>query len=138
MKQLNRTQSAIFVAGSILMVLGAGFYAFMLRQDLVCWVYLIGAVMFATMQVMQSYEGRNNTIKRLKKIMTTADMFFILSGLLMVDSAYKLLLPAFSNFMAYYEYVYNKWVLLMLVAAVLEIYTMHRISSELKKEQSGD
>ena len=31
--------------------------------------------------------------------------------------------------------VFNKWVLLLLVAAVLEIYTMHRISSELDKEQ---
>lgn len=34
----------------------------------------------------------------------------------------------------YVTYVHNNWVLLLLVAAMLEIYTTHRISSELAKE----
>ena len=33
------------------------------------------------------------------------------------------------------QLIYNKWVLLLLVAAILEIYTMHRISHLLKKEE---
>lgn len=137
MKQLNKTQGAIFVAGGVLMVVGAGCYAFMWHREVMCWVYLLGAVMFATMQVMQTYDGRSHTIRRLKKIMTTADMFFILSGLLMVDSAYLFLRAFFSDYGTYLQYVFNKWVLLLLVAAVLEIYTMHRISSELAKEERG-
>lgn len=120
------------------MVIGAGCYAFVWQQAVACWVYLAGTVMFATMQIMQSYEGTNHTIHRLKKIMTTADMFFFISGLLMVDSAYKLLMPLIGNYLTYYQYIYNKWVLLLLVAAILEIYTMHRISYELKKEQAAD
>ena len=84
---------------------------------------------------MQTYEGRNFTVKRLKRIMSVADMFFIFAGLVMVDNAYMLSQSLFDNYASYLEMVFNKWVLLLLVAAVLEIYTMHRISSELDKEQ---
>jgi hypothetical protein len=84
---------------------------------------------------MQTYEGKNFVVRRLKRIMTIADVFFVFSGLLMVDTTYRVLKSAFTNYIAYYQFIYNKWVVLMLVAAILEIYTQHRISSELKKEQ---
>lgn len=134
MKQLSRTQNIIFLVGGVLMVIGAGCFAFMWQQEVMCWIYLAGAVMFATMQMMQTYEGNNITVRRLKKIMTTADIFFVLSGILMVDNAYRFMQQVFTNYVAYFQYVFNKWVLLLLVAAVLEIYTMHRISAELSKE----
>ena len=134
MKQLSRTQTIIFLVGGVLMVVGAGCFAFMWQQEVMCWIYLAGAVMFATMQMMQTYEGNNITVRRLKKIMTTADIFFVLSGILMVDNAYRFMQQVFTNYVAYFQYVFNKWVLLLLVAAVLEIYTMHRISAELSKE----
>jgi hypothetical protein len=134
MKQLSRTQNIIFLVGGVLMVVGAGCFAFMWQQEVMCWIYLAGAVMFATMQMMQTYEGNNITVRRLKKIMTTADIFFVLSSILMVDNAYRFMQQVFTNYVAYFQYVFNKWVLLLLVAAVLEIYTMHRISAELSKE----
>lgn len=134
MKQLSRTQNIIFLVGGVLMVVGAGCFAFMWQQEVMCWIYLAGAVMFATMQMMQTYKGNNITVRRLKKIMTTADIFFVLSGILMVDNAYRFMQQVFTNYVAYFQYVFNKWVLLLLVAAVLEIYTMHRISAELSKE----
>ena len=134
MKQLSRTQNIIVLVGGVLMVVGAGCFAFMWQQEVMCWIYLAGAVMFATMQMMQTYEGNNITVRRLKKIMTTADIFFVLSGILMVDNAYRFMQQVFTNYVAYFQYVFNKWVLLLLVAAVLEIYTMHRISAELSKE----
>lgn len=134
MKQLTKLQSALFLAGGALMVVGAGCYAFLVAQKAVCWVYLVGALLFAWMQVNQSYDGANTTIRRLKRIMSTADIFFVLSGLLMVDSAYMFLRDSFADSMTYFSLVYNKWVLLLLVAAILEIYTMHRIGTELRKD----
>lgn len=134
MKQLSKIQSILFLIGGVLMVIGAGCYAFLLGQKVVCWVYLVGALLFAWMQVNQAYEGASTTIKRLKRIMTTADIFFVLSGLLMVDSAYQFMRYSFANVSTYFNLIYNKWVLMLLVAAILEMYTMHRISSELKKE----
>lgn len=137
MKQLNKIQSAVFLAGGVLMVAGAGCYAFMFMQSVACWIYLVGAVMFAVMQVSQAYEGDNFAVKRLKKIMTMADIFFVLSGVLMVDSAHLFLKDAFSDYTTYINYIYNKWVVLLLVAAILEMYSMHRISSELRKDNDG-
>ncbi|MGM9705413.1 MAG: hypothetical protein ACI3YB_05430 [Prevotella sp.] len=139
MKQLTDIQTYIFLAGGVLMVIGAGCFAFMWQQQIMCWVYLVGSLMFSTMQIMQTYDGRNKAVVRLKKIMTTADLFFIISGILMVDTAYRFLQNAFTSYVSYLELVFNKWVLLLLVAAVLELYTMHRISSELKDdEKSGE
>lgn len=135
MKQLSKLQSTLFLIGGALMVVGAGCYAFLVAQQIVCWVYLVGALIFASMQVNQTYEGNSTTIKRLKRIMTTADIFFVLSGLLMVDSAYMFLRDSFSDTVTYLNLIYNKWVLMLLVAAILEMYTMHRIGSELKKEE---
>lgn len=136
MKQLSKLQSTLFLIGGVLMVVGAGCYAFLVAQQVVCWVYLVGALIFASMQVNQTYEGNSPTIKRLKRIMTTADIFFVLSGLLMVDSAYMFLRDSFSDTVTYLNLIYNKWVLMLLVAAILEMYTMHRISSELKKGEA--
>ncbi len=140
MKQLNKIQSIIFLLGGLLMVIGAGSFVIMWQQRIVCWIFTLGAVMFTVMQAMQIYEGNSVTIKRLKRIMSIADILFILSAFLMIDTAYQLLLPLFrdSNGMGYVNYVdfvYNKWVITLLIAALLELYTTHRIGSELKKEE---
>ena len=63
--------------------------------------------------------------------MTIADLVFIFSGILMVDNVYGFIRPAFSNANDYVTYLYNKWVVLLLIAAILEIYTMHRIEWEI-------
>ena len=138
MKQLNTLQSALFLTGGILMVIGAGCFVFMFAQQIVCWIYLLGALLFAAMQVNQAYEGQNPTIKRLKKIMTFADIFFVLAGLLMVDSPNMWLRDSFSDPVTYFNLIYNKWVMLLLAAAILEMYSMHRIASELKKEEAKE
>lgn len=140
MKQLNNIQSAIFLIGGILMVIGAGCFVFMWQQQFFCWIFAAGALMFTVIQAMQLYEGKNFVVKRLKKIQFIADIFFILSAILMVDSVYQFLVPLFRNgsgagYVNYIQYIYNKWVVLLLIAAILEVYTTHRIGSELKKEE---
>ena len=89
---------------------------------------------------MQVYEGNNTVVRRLKRIMNIADLLFILSGILMVDTAYNFLLPLFrsagsAGYYNYIEYVYNKWVILLLIAGVLEVYSTHRMSSEMRSEK---
>ena len=135
MKQLNKLQSLIFLTGGAMMVVGAGCFALMWQQKIACWIYLAGALMFGVMQMMQEYQGNNFTVKRLKRIMSLADIFFILSGFLMVDMVYRFLQSAFDNYLTYYNTIYNKWVVLLLIAAILEMYTMHRIEHEMSKEE---
>lgn len=134
MKPLNRLQNATFLLGGLLMVVGAGCFVLMWQQPVACWVFLVGAILFGSMQMVQTYEGCSQTIRRLKRIMTLADLFFIFAGILMVDHVHGFLLSAFSNYLDYYQYVYNKWVALLLVAAFMEVYTIHRIGSELERD----
>jgi len=133
MRQLNKWQSMTYVIGGLLMVLGAGCFAFLIGWKYTCWVYLAGAVMFSMMQSMQWYEGKSLTIRRLKRIQAVAELFFVLAGISMTDTAYGFFSGFFSR-IVYLDYIYNKWVILLLIAALLELYTMHRIGSELKKE----
>ena len=136
MKQLHRFQSILFAIGGMLMVIGAGCFAFMWQQQVVCWLFLAGASMFTLMQSMQTYEGSNFVIRRLKHIQAVANIFFMLAGILMVDTAYMFFRPLFNSSIAYIDFLYNKWVVLLLIAAFLEIYSMHRIDSEMKKDKS--
>ena len=136
MKQLNRFQSILFAIGGMLMVIGAGCFAFMWQQQVVCWLFLAGASMFTLMQSMQTYEGSNFVIRRLKRIQAVANIFFMLAGILMVDTAYMFFRPLFNSSIAYIDFLYNKWVVLLLIAAFLEIYSMHRRDSEMKKDKS--
>ena len=133
MKKLNKFQSVLFLFGGVLMVIGAGSFALMWQQPIVCWIYLIGSVLFSVMQSMQTYNGNNFVLKRLKRIQSVADICFILSALLMVDTAYLFFRPIFTDFLTYTQYVYNKWVVLLLIAAFLELYTTYRIDLEMKK-----
>ena len=76
------------------MVVGAGLFVFSNKQ-LASWIFLVGAIAFVSMQMQQQYEGTNFVIRRLRRIMTLADICFILAALLMVENAYNFLLPLF-------------------------------------------
>ena len=139
MKQLNSLQNLIFLAGGALMVIGVALNFFGFQQVPAC-LFLLGAVCFGGMQMLQTYEGKNVVIRRLRRIMTLADVLFIVSGLLLLEQNFNFLMPLFQKNgmqgMIYYaQYVvHNNWVLVLFVAALLELYTMHRISSEIAEE----
>lgn len=84
MKQLSKIQSAIFLLGGVLMVVGAGCFAFgfiypnMLLYT--CWMFLLGTVLFSLVQAMQFYEGNSQVIHRLKRMQYIADIFFVFVG----------------------------------------------------------
>ena len=134
MKQLSKIQSVFLMVGALLMAIGACCFAVMFQMKIMCWVYLAGALLFVAMQLQQKYEGTNYSIKRLRRIVFFSHVLFILAGVLMVDTVYNFLKPLFSSVHEYVTYVYNKWVVLLMIAAIVQLYTTHRISSELKKE----
>ena len=140
MRQLSKIQSIILLIGATLMAVGACSFVVLFQgkvmnwANVASWVYLAGALLFAAMQIQQKYEGTNFAIKRLRKIVFFSHILFILAGVLMVDSVHHFLRPLFSSQYEYITYAYNKWVVLLMIAAIVQIYTTHRISSELKKE----
>lgn len=124
------------------MVIGVGCVVFGVStisvQRLGAVLFAIGAFSFGIIQMTQVYLGSNLTIHRLRRIMILADLCFILAALLLLEHTFQVLFPLFAStidgYNTYIHYVHNNWVVALLIAALLEMYTMHRISSELKKE----
>lgn len=136
MKQLSKTQSIIMLIGAVLMVVGAGLYVFGEHTVAPC-AFLPGTLLFAAMQIAQRYEGTDITLRRLRRIMLTGTAFFIISAVLMLENSYHIALflkSGIDGYNAYLKYIHNNWVVTLLVAAILQLYSTHRISSELQKK----
>ena len=129
MNQLNKTQNIIFLVGGLMMVIGAG--TSLLAWSWAPYIYAIGAICFAAMQMLQRYEGKNFTIRRLRRMMIISDILFLLAALLMFANMGNFL---HLSQVDYVQYVYNKWVTVLLIAAILQLYSSHRIGHELEKE----
>ncbi len=111
------------------MVIGAGIS--LLGWWFYPYVYSVGALCYASMQLLQRYEGTNVTIRRLRRLMIVSDFLILLTGVLMFAD--------FKNVFGisqidYLQYVYHKWVVTLLIAALLQLYVTHRLDRELKKE----
>lgn len=124
--------------GAVLMVVGAGLYVFGEHTVAPC-AFLPGTLLFAAMQIAQRYEGTDITLRRLRRIMLTGTAFFIVSAVLMLENSYHIVYPLFlksgiDGYNAYLKYIHNNWVVTLLVAAILQLYSTHRISSELQKK----
>lgn len=130
MKQLSKIQSAIFLIGGLLMVVGAGMGLF--RISAACYVFAPGAIMYASVQMLQRYDGHNIVIRRLRRIMVLSDLLFLFTAVLMYGANGN---PFGLSQIDYVQYIGNNWVVLLLIAAVLQLYTVHRINHELAKDE---
>ena len=101
--------------GAVLLLVGAMLQ--ITRWELSPILYTIGAVMFAYVQVMSRYEGKNLIIRRLRRQQILGAVLLVFAGVLMFITRH------------------NEWVLCLTVAAILELYTAFRIPSELEKEK---
>lgn len=129
MRPLNKLQSALFAIGAVLMLAGAAMGMFV--KGVAPWVFAMGALLFVCMQVQQRYEGDNFTIQRLRRIMLMSDVLLILAAALMFADYGN---PFGVDQLTYVNYIHNNWVVVLLLAAVLQLYTVFRIDSELRKE----
>lgn len=129
MRQLSKTETILLLTGGILMVIGSGASIFL--QSWAPYVFAPGALLFAAMQMRQTYEGKNFTIRRLRRIMLISDVLFLIAALMMFANQANFL---GLDFMLYIKYVHNNWIVILLVAAILQLYTSHRIANELEKE----
>ena len=129
MRQLSKGEVAVMLLGGLLMVIGAG--ANILFMTWASYVFAPGTLLFVAMQLRQRYDGRDFTIRRLRRMLIISDVLFLVAGLLMIANQ--------SNFfglnhLLYMKYVHNNWVVVLLVAAILQLYAGHRIANELEKE----
>lgn len=129
MRQLSKVETVLLLLGGLLMAIGSGASIFF--QSWAPYVFAPGALLFASIQMRQTYEGRNVTIRRLRRIVLISDVLFLLAGLMMLANQSNFL---GMDFLLYIKYVHNNWIVILLVAAILQLYTSHRIAHELEKE----
>lgn len=128
MRQLNKIENTILLFGAVMMVIGSGANIF--AQPWAPYVFGMGTVGYVLMQLKQKYEGSNVAIKRLRRMVIISDVCLLLAALMMfanMDNLFRL------DAVTYIKYVHNNWVVVLLVAAMLQLYTSHRISKEILK-----
>ena len=129
MRQLSNIETFVMLTGGLLMVIGSGASLFL--QSWAAYVFAPGALMFAAMQMRQSYDGSNLNIRRLRRMMLLSDTLFLITALLMFANRGNFL---GLQYVSYVKYVHNNWIVVLLVAAILQLYASHRISNELEKD----
>lgn len=125
MKRLNKLQNFIFMTGGVLLLVGAA--TFLTGWGASPYIYIVGSLCFATMQIMASYEGTNVVVRRLRRQQ-------IIGAVLLVLTAVPMMMQTLQMGFAQR----NEWVVVLTVAAILELYTSWRIPSELEKEHKGE
>ena len=113
---MSKYYSVIAIVGAIVLLLGAA-----LQITKLVWApyfYLIGAIMFAYVQVMSGYEGKNIVIRRLRRQQIIGAILLVVAGVMMI------------------LWKRNEWVVCLTIAAVLEMYTVFRIPQEEEKEKN--
>lgn len=115
MNKNKKLMNALTVAGALFILVGA--ILFVTGWFLSSYLYSLGAILFVIPQLLDHYEGKNVTIRRLRKQQILGAFFLLATALLM----FKPWLP---------------WILTLTVAAILELYTAFRLSSELEKENN--
>lgn len=132
MRQLSNVETWVMLVGGLLMVVGSGASLFL--QAWAPYVFAPGALMFVAMQMRQRYEGDNLTVRRLRHMMLLSDGLFLLAALLMFANQSNFF---GLNYLSYIKYVHNNWIVVLLVAAVLQLYSSHRIANELENTQKN-
>ena len=113
---MNKTYSYIQMIGALLVLVGAIFQ--ITRWELSPYIYTVGAVLFAYVQVMMGrYDGKNLIIRRLRRQQIIGAILLVFAGVLMFTSKR------------------NEWIVCLTIAAVLQLYTAYRIPSELEKDK---
>ena len=124
MKELSRTQNVIYAAGAVLILVGAVLWH--ACGNVAIYIYCIGSVMFASMQFLQSYQGRNVTLKRLRRQQIIGAFLLMATGVLMIINTMHL------------GYLYhNEWMGCLAIAAFIGCYTVFRIPYVLKHESEN-
>lgn len=111
----QKTRNILFMASSIAVIIGAAMPLFMLKLPWVPYLYAVGAAGMAVCRLTFRYKGKNFRLKRLFHIETFSSLFLVASSYFMFRDD-------------------PDWVMLLTVAAALQLYTAILIPRVAKKE----
>lgn len=111
---MKQIQKYIYIIGGILLVLGAALY--ITKWSWAPYMYTVGAFLFGAMQMADRYTGTSFVIRRLRRQQVLGAVMLMLTGVAM------------------FACKYNEWIVCLLIACLLELYTAFRLPQELEKE----
>ena len=103
----------VSAAGAVMVLCGAVLQ--ITRLTFAPYLYLVGAVMFAAVQAVCGYDGDSIVIRRLRRQQLIGAVLMVAAGVLMLTMHH------------------NEWIACLTVSAILELYTVFRISHEEEK-----
>lgn len=115
-------KNLLFYLGGVLLCLGALMPLFL--PGAAPYVFTLGALLFAPIQIADRYEGRSIVIRHLRRQQIVGALLLVVTGMMMLCSLYRV--PPFRG---------TEWKLALAIAVVLELYTIFRIDHEEKKEK---
>ncbi|MBQ0089976.1 MAG: hypothetical protein KBT27_11680 [Prevotellaceae bacterium] len=125
MKELNRINQVVYYIGAILIFIGAA--SWMMIPDIASYIFSLGAIMFAIEQIRCNYEGKNFVIRRLRHQQIIGAIMLLITGALMFADIYEI------------KYLrHNTWMVSLMIAALLELYTSFRIPHEIDNEEKNN
>ena len=110
----SKMKDKLAVVGAIVLFIGLALQ--FVKLPWAPYVYLVGAGLFAYVQLVSDYKGKNLIIRRLRRQQLLGAMLLVLTGVIML------------------LWKRNEWIVCLTVAAVLELYTAFRIPQEEAKE----
>ncbi len=122
MKQLSKLQNLIYAAGGLLLAVGAILYAVPGLTGAAPYVYTVGVLGYAPMQMLARYGGRDLTVRRLRRQQLFSAVLLLLVAPLM-----------FMNVLRVGPLRGREWLLLLTIAAVYQVFTAFRIPAALKR-----
>ena len=114
-------KTQLYRAGGLLVVIGAVLP--LIAPAVAPWVFGLGALFFSPIQMTDRYEGGNIIIRRLRRQQVLGALMLLVPAALMFTSYYTR--PPFRG---------SEWKVTLLIAAVLELYAVFRISHEEKQQ----
>lgn len=124
MKPLSKIQNLIYCIGGILLLVGAVMPLFLVHVSVAPYVFCAGTLMFSSMQLLAAYEGDDFVVRRLRRQQILGALLLVASGVLFPLGHLQ---PAWLQG--------DEWLLLLTIAAVLEVYTAFRLPAALAKAE---
>lgn len=115
MEKISKLDNAIALCGSI--ILFVGLVLQFIKYEFAPYIYLVGAILVAWIQVKYGYDGKNLVIRRLRRQQLIGVMLLVLAGVMML------------------LWHRNEWVICLSISAFLQLYTAFRIPQEEAREK---
>ena len=113
-------QTILYRIGGGLIVLGSLLPLF--APTAAPFVFALGALLFGCIQIADRYDGKNFIIKRLRRQQVMGALLLIVTGYLMISSYFQ-----------WTPFRGSEWKVTLMIAAILELYTIFRIDYESKR-----